>query len=123
MDVGGSGRPAPFPSLTRRSLLHEERTRTPQTHARRGVNHKNRSGAEAWACEPHGGSRAFRALWAGGARIGDDYVVSAGGAKAGGREVVLLDPRSPKEPLFRKLVDSQTGELLPTWDEDASVLW
>mmetsp|Transcript_12285 Transcript_12285/g.36525 ORF Transcript_12285/g.36525 Transcript_12285/m.36525 type:complete len:491 (-) Transcript_12285:23-1495(-) len=82
-----------------------------------------RTGKAAWACEPHGGSRAFKALWAGGSRIGDDYVVSAGGAAAGGREVCLLDPRKPSEPLFRKHHDSQTGEMLPHWDEDAAVLW
>mmetsp|Transcript_36110 Transcript_36110/g.111727 ORF Transcript_36110/g.111727 Transcript_36110/m.111727 type:complete len:489 (-) Transcript_36110:183-1649(-) len=82
-----------------------------------------RTGTTAWSCEPHGGARAFRSVWAGGARLGGDYVLSAGGARRGGREVALLDPRKYDEPLHRALVDSQTGDLLPFWDEDSSVLW
>ena len=79
-----------------------------------------RTGAEGWRCEPHGGSRAFTALWGGPGHA----VLSAGSAQRGGREVCLLDARKASEgPVFRKLVDAQTGELMPVYDEDSSVLW
>ena len=79
-----------------------------------------RTGAEGWRCEPHGGSRAFTALWGGPGHA----VLSAGSAQRGGREVCLLDARKASAgPVFRKLVDTQTGELMPVYDEDSSVLW
>ena len=78
-----------------------------------------RTGREAWATEPHAGSRAFSALWAGNSQV----VLSAGPAQRGGREVAVLDARKPETALFRKLVDAQTGDLAPIYDEDSAVLW
>ena len=82
-----------------------------------------RAGKEAWRAEPHGGARAFSAVWCAGVGGCGATVACVGGAKSGGREVVLLDPRATGAALHRRLVDTQTGELFPIWDEDHALLW
>ena len=51
-----------------------------------------RTGAVAWSSIPHGGARAFRAVFA--SRI-EHCVLSVGSASSGGREVSLIDVRKP----------------------------
>ena len=51
-----------------------------------------RTGAVAWSSMPHGGARAFRAVFA--SRI-EHCVLSVGSASSGGREVSLIDVRKP----------------------------
>ena len=51
-----------------------------------------RTGAVAWSSIPHGGARAFRAVFA--SRI-EHCVLSVGSATSGGREVSLIDVRKP----------------------------
>ena len=92
------------------------------------------------SCVPHGGNRAFRAQWVDATRFrpakvylnfleeeeeeGEPalarcrdfdrrHVVSCGPALRGGRELSLVDARSPAQPLFRKTVDTATGALVP----------
>ena len=77
-----------------------------------------RTGAVAWSAVPHGGARAFRAVFS-----SEHTVLSVGSASSGGREVALLDTRKPDAIAARATIDAQSGDVLSHWDEDASILW
>ena len=79
-----------------------------------------RTGEVAWSSIPHGGARAFRAVFA--SRI-EHCVLSVGSASSGGREVSLIDVRKPDEVVSRAVIDAQSGDVLSHWDEDSRILW
>ena len=79
-----------------------------------------RTGAVAWSAVPHGGARAFRAVFA--SRI-EHCVLSVGSATSGGREVSLIDVRKPDAVVARAVIDAQSGDVLSHWDEDSGLLW
>lgn len=85
----------------------------------RCVDPRQPAGASTMECEPHGVPRAFHATWLG----SSGCLVSCGAAKRGGREVALLDSRKLDQPMGRKILDSSTGALLPTYSEETRVLW
>jgi coronin-1B/1C/6 len=67
----------------------------------------------------HEGVKGLRALWMG----NKNRIFTVGFTKMSEREYAMWDPRSMEKPLCRKTIDSNSGVIMPFYDEENSILY
>lgn len=67
----------------------------------------------------HEGVKGLRALWLG----NKDKILSVGFSKLSEREYALWDPRNMEKALCRKNLDSNSGVIMPFYDNENSILY
>jgi WD40 repeat protein len=67
----------------------------------------------------HQGVKGLRSLW-----MGDkDKIVTLGFSKTSEREMAFWDPKNLAEPIGRQLLDSNSGVIMPFYDEETGLLF
>jgi len=67
----------------------------------------------------HDGVKGIRSLWLG----NKDKIISVGFNKMSEREYAYWDPRNMEKALVRKMIDSNSGVIMPFYDNENSILY
>ena len=70
-------------------------------------------------CTAHLGSKGIRNLW----MQDKNRILTTGFSRQAEREMIQWDPRNLEKPINRKVVDNQSGVLMPFYDPDTSILY